>query len=298
MTSLTRYLTIITVCLPACGVLSACDGDKSNAAVDSPDSPVLAETDAPEGYYAGSVIIDGDGRTAEGLISADGLIRFRLQGPDILQFAGSAQLQGNELVGSGVLIGENCGMSRAGLFCSASAPATISLRLNRPDRPWQLRGTIGYDLPGTRVAAQLSMTWASQTSGTDGPRPASDRIVAGLYDIDPFNAAITLNSSAISDASLSIDGQGRLFFQSPSTGCTGNGTIGLHSEGHFTAYDIALSIAGCSESFGFLNTEFEGLATGYYRIYDPFDFVTWMSAWLTSIDTSTPAAITIEAFHL
>jgi len=274
--------------------LSACDGDTSNAAL---NPPAPAATKAPAGYFEGYVYIDGTQYTGEGLVSADGLIRLRLHGTDIVQFAGSGQIQDGEFVGSGFVTSEDCGGSSPGTLCSARVPGTISARLNRPEPPIGLRGTIGFDAPDVPTTATILMT-ASGWSTTAGTLHQWSSIAEGLYDITPAQDLRTAASSALGDATLSLDAEGRLFFQSPSSGCAGNGTLNTHSVDIVNTYDVAVSIAGCSEPFAMLNGEFEGLATGVLRDFGDFElegWEHWLISWLTSIDPSSPAAITIEA---
>jgi hypothetical protein len=63
---------------------------------------------------------------------------------------------------------------------------------------------------------------------------------------------------------LTIDGQGRLFFQSSDTGCTGNGTMALHpnldADLYADLYDVSLTIEGCVGAYAYLNNRFEGLS--------------------------------------
>ena len=154
----------------------------------------------------------------------------------------------------------------------------------------------------TQTTAKIFMTQPNRRIWVDATAYLqSTAIAAGLYEITPAPDLRASASSALGDATLSLDGDGQLFFQSPGSGCTGNGTLSTHSAEILNIYDVAVSIAGCSEPFAILNGEFEGLATGEMRAFGDFEFEGWehwLMAWLTSSDASAPAAVTLEAFRL
>lgn len=60
-------------------------------------------------------------------------------------------------------------------------------------------------------------------------------------------------------APTNIDADGALFFQSSTTGCTGNGRLTPSGEGR--VYSVELSIGNCNSEFARLNTDLVGLAS-------------------------------------
>ena len=62
---------------------------------------------------------------------------------------------------------------------------------------------------------------------------------------------------------MSVDGAGRIFFQSAHSACTGNGTLAPHRDGVFNVYDVTLTIDNCGGPYAYLNGEYEGL--GYNK---------------------------------
>jgi uncharacterized delta-60 repeat protein len=66
------------------------------------------------------------------------------------------------------------------------------------------------------------------------------------------------------DTIVTVDGAGRLFFQSPASGCVGNGTFARRPPYYVFddyVFDVHLLIANCNASYASLNGVFEGLAT-------------------------------------
>ena len=86
------------------------------------------------------------------------------------------------------------------------------------------------------------------------------------------------------DVIATIDSAGRLFFQSPDSGCTGNGTLAPHADGRFYVFDVNLLIESCDTRYAFLNGEFEGLATESQGGY--WDYDNWLIMFLSTPDGS------------
>ncbi len=93
---------------------------------------------------------------------------------------------------------------------------------------------------------------------------------------------------------VSVDPDGTLFFQSATSGCTGNGTVAPHLDGEFNVYDVELTLASCSGSYAYLNGVYEGLATTTPSSY--WDYDSLLRAWLSKQEGSpAQAAVTLLA---
>jgi hypothetical protein len=181
-------------------------------------------------------------------------------------FVGNLETIGDESLGQGFVLGQACAPSNPGRFCDVPVPASISVegRAPLPDSGG-LYGTIVGEIRVTTSAAEE--TWRLDLSlrvggnhffGYDpyrqeaygGPTGQFREMLAGFAQAD--------------DTIVTIDVAGRLFFQSPASGCVGNGTLARRPP-HYVfddyVFDVNLLIANCNASYASLNGVFEGLAT-------------------------------------
>jgi hypothetical protein len=103
-------------------------------------------------------------------------------------------------------------------------------------------------------------------------------------------AAFARNEPVVID----IDG-GRLFFQSPSSGCTGNGELTPHDDGRYFVFDVALTVENCSATYADLNGRFEGLATTTQGGY--WDYDNWLVMLLSTPGASPSALLMMAVWH-
>jgi hypothetical protein len=89
-----------------------------------------------------------------------------------------------------------------------------------------------------------------------------------------------------SDVLMTVYSDGRLFFQSAETGCTGNGAFSNYVG---RGINVQLKIEGCNASFGYLNADFEGLSTQESLTPWGYDFS------VLNIRVSTPPGATVPA---
>ena len=183
--------------------------------------------------------------------------------------------------GTGVVIGQGC---------SEPAGRTVLHRTGaRCDQPssqsGDLRGEIQVTAPGRSRDLAAGPSFVGQLLRA----PAGSRYPEGQYREE------LAEIGAGGDVILVVDGAGRLFFQSALTACTGNGTIAPHRDGAFNVHDVALTIAGCSGPYAYLNGEYDGLATTSPSGY--WDYDAMLRAWLSKQvdDPSQAAALTMWA---
>ena len=92
-------------------------------------------------------------------------------------------------------------------------------------------------------------------------------------------------AEAARDAVINLDSGGRFFFQSPQSGCVGNGTLVPHADGIFNVYDVALLVENCASGHEESNGEFEGLATR--TVGGGWDYWgDWLVLWLSTPETA------------
>jgi hypothetical protein len=236
----------------------------------------------------GSASLFGDA-----LLTVDGSLRLYVGGPyestgalqldkpdGSAQFVGEVSAQGQQVSGSGMVIGQRCVLPASDRFCDEPAPAEVRLTV----RSGEARGEIEVSTAKGVETWTLNLQAWSNYYGL----PARRDDLSGQFQEDLAEFAQD------GDTILSIDDAGQLFFQSAGSGCTGNGIASPHSDGNVNVYDVALTIASCDAPYAHLNGEFEGLATttpGSYWDYDSF-----LRVWLSTSDPSAPPeAITMLA---
>lgn len=278
----------------ACVVIAALPGCRNNPtstprAIGSPAPPPMVPdpTTFSDGHYYGEATIDGESYELESILTLDGDMRIHIAGPSAPPNAiGSVQFTGGLLwsqegsFGSGLVIGQDCSSPAPGRFCTETGVGQI--RLDAAGRSGEIQVT-------TSAAEE---TWGLEMEFLDGSYtwvpPASLEYLDGLLEatLAEFNAG--------SDTVLSIDSAGRLFFQSPDSGCIGNGTLALHGDGNYPVYDAALTIGACNAAYARLNGEFDGLVTDWMST--PWQYWTdGLVFWLSTSDPDAPqAALTVS----
>jgi hypothetical protein len=177
---------------------------------------------------------------------------------------------GAQGLGQGVVIGERCVASNPGRFCGARAPAEISVSQTGKMLTGEVRVT----------TAQGVETWTLDIGGWSlyYQSSASQGFRGNMFRerLAPF--------AETGGPIISIDGRGRVFFQSAASGCTGNGTLAPHADGRFYVFDVDLLIENCDAEHAYLNGRFEGLATESQDNYWGYD--TWLLMFLSTPDGS------------
>jgi hypothetical protein len=121
--------------------------------------------------------------------------------------------------------------------------------------------------------------------------PATQGGLAGHYKEELAEFALS------GDTIITIDAVGVMFFQSASSGCTGNGRLRPHLDGAVDVYDVSLIISGCDAPHSTLNSTFDGLAT--ISPSSKWDYDDNLRMWLSQQDAtasgSSPPVLTTWA---
>jgi hypothetical protein len=240
------------------------------------------------GHLAGVVIIDNVTYSVHGPLTPEGAFRLNIAedtggAPEsdsgLGQLVGTLKVTGGRAYGTGVIIGEGCALSVT-RFCGTASSIRIDLAVA------DVLPAAGSIRVATNGGEELWSVQLGYWGGRGGFDPNSS--IQGLYDVHQVEFA------RAGPVVMSIDRDGRMFFQSAETGCTGNGTI-VHHEGAEDLYDVTLTIAGCNNPFAHLNADFEGLSTPGSMTpwdYDGSVHRMWLS---TRAGSALPAAITLWA---
>ena len=276
-TTIRTFLSLLAV-----WVLAGCGGDDSSSMASSPEPaapdppPPLSK---PEGRFVGDVSIDDQLYFGDALVTADGAVRLYV-GPagggssgampvgkpaSSLQFIGQVHAEGDHLVGSGVIIGEMCAALPAERFCDEDATAEITL-------------TAADDLVGElRVTSSAGEeTWRLDLGGWNNYYKHAASGLGAQYREELAGFA------ADGDTVITIDEDNRVFFQSPSSGCVGNGQVSMHLDGARNVYKVTLAIESCADAFAHLNGDFAGFATTSPSDYWNYDVN--LRAWLSTTE--------------
>ena len=251
----------------------------------------------PPGRMVGSVTIDEVVWGLSGLLTPDGDFRLNIEersaGSPVLG-SGLGQLVGrftSSTVGTGVLIGEGCALPSAGRFCRRGTPVHIELGATSSGTTDLFGRQVGAGGSGViRVETEsgeevwpLDLGYSGSVAGFDYPSTLAE--LAGLYEL--HQAEFAYDSRVI----MSVDSEGRLFFQSVATGCIGNGVISTHLK-TVNLYDVKLKLEACSGSFAYLNADYEGLSTLESLTPWGYDYSV-LSMWVSTVTgATTPTAIT------
>jgi hypothetical protein len=277
-----RTLPLSFLLLP---LLAGCNGSDVSAvtspAIGSPPNSWLPPPPAEpvHGHVRGAAAIAQAefSHYVEGLLTSDGELRLYLGGPidprhvlsgagvppaaldpaEAMQVVGMLAWSGDVGSGRGLVLGQNCAPLALDRFCNTAAAAEI--RMSKIGS--SLQGEIRVHTDAGPELWELAVgTWSVYyvNSAARGHR-------GGIFSerLAPFAGAEGLV--------INIDDGGRLFFQSASSGCTGNGTLTPHADGRFYVFDVELLIENCNAAYAHFNGAFEGLATetqGGYWDYD------------------------------
>ena len=246
------------------------------------------------GRYWGIVTIDGVAYFADALLTVDGAIRLYVGGADgaidalsgvlettrplsSAQLVGTFYLQGGLALGSGVVIGQGCATSTPIRFCGDTASAEISLRVDAQTVQGEIQVT-------TRAGEE---TWLVDLGDQSNyyVLSAAQMYLTGQYQelIAEFNVG--------ADMIISIDSDGRLFFQSAPSSCVANGTLAPHLDGSFNVYDVEITLESCTGAYAYLNGVYEGFATTTPSNYWNYDAL--LRVWVSRRDAAPQAALTL-----
>jgi len=278
--------------------LAGCGGGSNNQGAMAVTYTVMPATpsesgDAWQGRYVGTVTIGEVQYFGDALLTADGLIRLYVGGPDsddgLIQQtipAGSAQLVGtlhgqpNQLSGDGLVFGQQCAAPDAIRFCAEAGHASMSIAV---ESAGHVQGQISVSTSAGTETWSLDLgSWANYYT-----LPATQGGLAGQYQEELAEFSIS------GDAIISIAADGSLSFQSAGSGCMGQGQSRPHLDGSVSVYDVSLSIAGCQAPYDYLNGTYGGLASISPSDYWNYDELLRM--WLSqdNVSGSTQPALTL-----
>jgi len=276
------------------GLLDACGGGGSGQSAGQTTSSAAGAPGPPTqaGHYVGAVRIADATYFGDAVVTQDGAMRLYIGGPydnggelqmarpeGSGQFVGSIQMRDGQWSGNGVVIGQKCAINPANRFCGQSAPAEFSANVSFVSGEAitaHLQGKIQL------VTSGGTETWSLDLGlwGGDGP------VRSGQYK----EALAEFASS--SDVILSLDGSGRLFFQSSESGCVGSGTLVPRSAGPADIYDVTLLMESCSGAYAYLNGTYGGLAL--ITPSSVWDYDELLRIWLSKgSGDGSPAALTM-----
>jgi hypothetical protein len=283
----------VTCALAGCG--------ESGDSGPQPPPPVAMPQPSPDviwaGRFVGTAKIGSDQRFVDALFTRDGAVRLYLGGPtggaygtleqnkpaDSAQFVGTyVTRDSNAARAAGALIGQGCG-GNTGRFCAETPRGELQLSPLSTDLSADLRGELRVN------RAQGPETWTVELHrwGEQYVNGVSVGLIAGQYR--EAIAVFALNGDTI----VNIDSAGHLSFQSANSSCTGSGTVRVHLDGSYNAFDVALTIGNCKAPHADLNGSFAGLAT--ITGGTKWDYDSLLRMWLSNSDPAQPAAVTTLA---
>ena len=256
--------------------------------------PIVAPPTANSihGRYVGTVAIDGENYFGDALLTIDGSIRLYVGGrysdtgalqltkaEASAQFVGSMDVRSGLTTGTGVIIGQGCSVLVLPRFCAKPAPGEIAVSTDGDLMSGAIRVTTDRGVESWRLQLHAWYNFYEL--------PARIEYVMGVYQEKLAEFAPD------GDVIMSVDGAGRLFFQSATSDCTGNGVLAPHLDGTFNVYDITLTVEGCSGPYAYLNGAYEGLSTTSASA--AWDYDTSLRSWLSKRagDRSPPAALVL-----
>jgi hypothetical protein len=203
------------------------------------------------------------------------------------QLVGTLHGQTNQISGDGLVFGQECAASNSIRFCAEIGHANISIALGSDDTFGDIQGKILVTTSAGTETWSLAMI---SFSNYYVDLPATQGL-AGHYQEELADFALS------GDTVISIDAVGVLFFQSASSGCTGNGQLRPHLNGAVNVYDVSLTISGCNARYNYLNSTFDGLATTSPS--DEWNYDSFLRMWLSQpnpdVSGPSPPALTTWA---
>jgi hypothetical protein len=246
-----------------------------------------------EGHYVGVLRTPGGTRSADALLTTDGALRIYFSrgndsggalpariAPQSAQLVAVLEMRGSSANGGGMVIGQGCSDASVNQFCVGASPGEVSVQLSGGGLVGEIRVT-------TSVGVE---TWNLETiRWTDSSLPpATLANVAGQY-VERW-----AEFARFGDTVVTVDDAGRIFFQSPDTGCVGNGALTPLAHSNVVAYFVRLTIENCAANYSHLNSDFEGLATTSPSSVWNYD--SNLLAWLSSpADGTSPVAMTLAS---
>jgi hypothetical protein len=284
---LIAMLPVLAWALGHAGASAAAESPMHDAA-----TPGSLEIRTPHGRYVG-VVVDGKTRRfADALLTKEGKIRIHIGGPDMAgtgaiptrrsrsaQFVGRLFVENGVIRGSGRLLGENCTLPNPVRFCQAPASAMLKIQAAQGAPIYRLIASITVTSgAGVEIWQVVLDSWDHSY-----PYPVSLRMLRGLYS--ESTAEFSGNGTTIIDVAA-----GRMFFQSPATGCVGNGKMTPRRD--VGVVDVELTIENCRGRFAYLNGRYLGFSTFSPSNYWNYD--TNLRTWLAKPASSArPAALTM-----
>lgn len=244
------------------------------------------------GRLVGRVTIDGQDYGVSGLMTGEHDFRLNIEAlsggspvlePGLGQMLGTFSFTGTRATGIGTLIGEGCALQSPNRFCGTAT--RISIEVTKTGA-WIDEGSSGVVRVATANGDEVWPLHLAYWGGRAGFDPSFLSQLGGVYELR--QAEFVQAGGAI----MSVDSDGRLFFQSADTGCVGNGELSGHRNQDRNLYRVRLKIEGCAGSFAHLNADFEGLSTLESLTPWGYDFGV-LNFWVaTPVGAASPAAIT------
>lgn len=199
-------------------------------------------------------------------------------------FVGHIDVNGTAAHGSGMVIEEGCIDAPESFWCSEkmiSAEISVATASGRDPQSADFAANAEITLSTGETWVAVIGNWGGVPHGAYYSNPADLGHVEGTYM--ERRAEFEHNG----DTTVTVDAEGRMFFQSLNSGCIGNGTLAPHADGGADVYDVALTIESCNLRYAGLNGSFKGLAT--HGAPNPWDaYNVWLMTWLSTADTASP----------
>ena len=233
--------------------LSACGGGGSSGSGNSP--PPSQTNQSPGGIWTSQYTVTsgpnmGDMIMAEAIVSETGQFYYAARN----QTNGCAEIGFGQASVSGNSISGNVNAA----VVQYSATAGVNTACTYPDGSTSATGTIS----GT-VSQRSSMSLTVTETTSAGAALGSDTeswAFSSIYDETSSLATVAGNYTDGSDT-LSIDSNGVVFEQDPTTGCVINGQVGV-LDAQYNAYSISVTFSSCMGSAASANgLTMTGLAT-------------------------------------
>jgi hypothetical protein len=239
------------------------------------------------GYFRGEAEIGDSTYYVDALITVDGAVRMHFTGPfdegpvfsgwsfpvlddiaESVQFVGSIERMEEHYLGEGVVLGQTCAPSDPGRFCDVPAPASLSLEWQPPPPGETIPGAVAGEVRVTTSAGEE--VWHLDLAGGRicSDYCSSSTVPAGVLWVPSgmYQEELALFAET-REVVVTVDSLGRLFFQSPESGCVGNGTLRPRPDGSYYTFDAEVLVENCGEAYAFLNGEYQGLAIGAWDYY-------------------------------
>jgi hypothetical protein len=218
------------------------------------------------GHYAGTVTIGGEEYFGEALVTPNGQIRVYVGGPHATDgsllvtkppssavYVGTLNAQGTQATPDGEFIGVGCSIAQPEPFCDGTL---VNYGMQLTLDTGAIQGSVDVMVNSVRQTWLLDL----QTMNDYYAMPASSKDIAGTYTEQLADFA------GDGDTVITIDSGGLMFFQSATSGCTGNGVIqppqDTSADASANVYPVSLTIENCSSpyDYDFYGT-FQGFAT-------------------------------------